>query len=140
MALSDEKYVAVTTFRKNGSGVSTPTWIVPLDGGRVGFWTSSASGKYKRLRSNPTVTVQPSDARGRVKASSAPVEGTAVLAQSGADFDAIRREVRAKYGVMVHITKFLSTLGHLGKGPFPYGDTGIVITLAEAETATPSES
>jgi hypothetical protein len=25
--------------------VPTPTWIFALDGGRVGFWTSSASGK-----------------------------------------------------------------------------------------------
>jgi PPOX class probable F420-dependent enzyme len=140
MTLGDEKYVAVTTFRKSGVGVSTPTWIVPLDAGRVGFWTSSASGKYKRLRSNPTVTVQPSDARGRVKASSTPVEGTAVLTQSGPDFDAIRREVRAKYGVMVHITKFLNALGHLGKGSFPYGDTGIVITLAGPAPETTAES
>ncbi|ADP78547.1 PPOX class F420-dependent oxidoreductase [Pseudofrankia inefficax] len=130
MAISDEKYVAVTTFRKNSVGVSTPTWIVPLDDGRVGFWTSSASGKYKRLRNNPRVTVQPSDNRGRVKADTTPVDGTAELAQAGPDFDAIQTKVRSKYGVMVHITKFFNTVGHLGKGPFPYGDTGIVITLA----------
>jgi hypothetical protein len=45
MAISDEKYVATTTFRKTGAGVATPTWIVPLSEGRVGFWTSSGSGK-----------------------------------------------------------------------------------------------
>jgi PPOX class probable F420-dependent enzyme len=133
MALGNEKYVAVTTFRKNGVGVSTATWIVSLDGGQVGFWTSSASGKYKRLRNNPRVTVQPSDARGRVKAETAPVDGTAELTASGPDFDAIQREVRVKYGFMTKITKLLNTVGHLGKGPFPYGDVGIVITLAGAE-------
>ncbi|WP_232303728.1 PPOX class F420-dependent oxidoreductase [Pseudofrankia sp. DC12] len=140
MAISDEKYVAVTTFRKNGAGVSTPTWIVPLDDGRVGFWTSSASGKYKRLRNNPRVTVAPSDARGRIKADTAAVDGTAELAQSGADFDAIRTRVRAKYGVAVHLTKFLNTLGHLGKGRFPYGDTGVVITLAAPAPAAETET
>jgi PPOX class probable F420-dependent enzyme len=133
MALSDEKYVAVTTYRKDGTGVSTPTWIVPIDGERVGFWTSSASGKYKRLRNNPRVTVQPSDARGRVKAESAPVEGTAQLAQAGADFDAVQGKVRAKYGVMVGISKVFNTLGHLGKGPFPYGDVAVVISVTGAE-------
>jgi PPOX class probable F420-dependent enzyme len=132
MTLAEEKYVAVTTFRKNGAAVSTPTWIVPLDDGRVGFWTSSASGKYKRLRNNPTLTVQPSDARGRVKAGSAPVAGTAELVSAGTDFEAIQRKIRAKYGVMVGISKFFNTLGHLGKGPFPYGDTVIVITLSGA--------
>ncbi len=133
MALSDEKYVAVTTFRRNGSGVPTTTWIVPLEDGRVGFWTSSASGKYKRLRNSPRVTVQPSDARGRVKAGSPLAAGTAQIAAAGAEFDEIQRKVRAKYGVMVGISKFFNTLGHLGKGPFPYGDVAIAITLGDAE-------
>ena len=27
------------------------------------------------------------------------------------------------------MSHFFNTLGHLGKGPFPYGDVGVVITL-----------
>jgi uncharacterized protein len=127
MTLSDEKYVAVTTFRKTGAGVSTPTWIAPLYDGRVGFWTSSASGKYKRLHNNPKITVQPSDARGRVKASSSAVEGTAELVTAGADFDAVQSKIRAKYGVMVPLTRLLNTVGHLGKGHHPYGDVAVII-------------
>ena len=130
MTISDEKYVASTTYRKSGAAVTTPTWIVPLDGGQVGFWTSSASGKFKRLRNNPRITLQPSDARGRAKAGS-PVSGTAQLVTSGAEFDAIQRKVRAKYGVMVHMSRFFNTLGHIGKGKFPYGDVGVVITLSD---------
>jgi hypothetical protein len=45
--------------------------------------------------------LQPSDARGRVKAGSRPAEGNAELVTSGVDFDAIQRGIRAKYGVMV---------------------------------------
>ena len=131
MAIADEKYVASTTFRKSGAGVSTTTWIVPLDGGRVGFWTSSKSGKYKRLRNDPKITLQPADSRGRAKAGSLPVEGTAELATSGAEFDAIQAKVRAKYGFMVSMSRFFNTLGHLGKGPFPYGDVGVVVSLTD---------
>jgi PPOX class probable F420-dependent enzyme len=120
MAISDEKYIAATTYRKSGTAVPTPTWIVELDGARVGFWTSSASGKYKRLRNNP-----------RVKAGSPPKEGTAELVISGADFDAIQSRIRAKYGVMVPVSRFFNTLGHLGKGKFPYGDVGVVITISD---------
>lgn len=130
MTLSEEKYVSATTYRRSGAAVPTATWIVPLDGGRFGFWTSSRSGKYKRLRNNPAITVQPSDARGRVKSGSAPTSGNAELVSSGADFDAIQRQVRAKYGVQVPISKFFNTVGHLGKGKFPYGDVGVVITPA----------
>ena len=131
MTISGEKYVASTTYRRSGAAVPTPTWLVALDGGRVGFWTSSASGKYKRLRNDPRISLQPSDARGRVKAGSRSVEGTAELVTSGADFDAIQRSVRAKYGVMVPLSRFFNSLGHLGKGKFPYGDVGVVITLSD---------
>ncbi len=131
MSISDEKYVSSTTYRKSGTAVPTPTWIVPLDGGRVGFWTSSRSGKYKRLRNNPKITMQPSDQRGRVKDGTSPVEGTVQLITSGADFDAIQSKVRAKYGFMVHMARFFNTLGHIGKGKFPYGDVGVVVTVAE---------
>ncbi len=51
--ISQEKYVSVTTFRKTGVAVATAIWIVPLEGGRVGLLTSSASGKAKRLRAQP---------------------------------------------------------------------------------------
>jgi len=131
MTISDEKYVTTTTFRKSGTPVATPTWIVPLDGGRVGFWTSSRSGKYKRLRNDPRITLQPADARGRVKAGSQASTGTVQLVTSGADFDAIQQRVRAKYGVQVPMSKFFNTLGHIGKGKFPYGDVGVVVTVTD---------
>jgi hypothetical protein len=131
MAISDEKYVATTTFRKSGTPVPTATWIVALDGGRVGFWTSSASGKYKRLRNNPRIVLQPSDARGRVKTGSRAADGAVELVTSGADFDAIQQRVRTKYGVMVPMSRFFNTLGHIGKGKFPYGDVGVVVTVGE---------
>jgi PPOX class probable F420-dependent enzyme len=128
MAISNEKYVSSTTYRKSGTPVSTATWIVDLDGGRVGFWTSSKSGKYKRLRNNPRITLQSSDGRGKVKAGTTPVEGTVNLSTTGPDFDAVQSKVRAKYGVMVPVSRFFNTLGHLGKS-FPYGDVAVAITL-----------
>ena len=127
--ISQEKYVSVATFRKTGVAVTTATWIAPLDRGRVGILTSSASGKAKRLRNNPSVTLQPSDVRGRVKAGTTPVTGTVELVTSGPDFEAIASEVNAKYGLMVPIMRLVDGVRHLGKRPFPYADTGVVITL-----------
>ena len=129
--ISQEKYVSVTTFRKTGVAVATATWIVPLDGNRAGLLTSSASGKAKRLRNNPSVTLQPSDVRGRVKAGTTPVTGTVELVTSGPDFDAITSSVRTKYGLMVPISRLADRARHLGKGPFPYADTGVVIALQD---------
>lgn len=95
----------------------------------MGFWTSSAAGKAKRLRRDPRVTVQPCDARGRIKPGSTPINGTAELVASGPEWDAIQRQIRAKYGLMVRISRFLNTVGHIGRGNHPYGDLGVVITL-----------
>jgi PPOX class probable F420-dependent enzyme len=132
MAISDEKFVASTTFRQSGAAVPTPTWIVALDDGSVAFWTSSASGKCKRLLKDPRITLQPCDGRGRLKKGSSPVEGTAELVTSGADFDTIQAKVRAEYGLMVAMSRFFNALGHIGKGKFPYGDVGVIITLQDA--------
>jgi uncharacterized protein len=48
---------------------------------------------------------------------------------SGPDFETITSRVQAKYGLMVPISRLMDRLRHLGKGPFPYADTGVVITL-----------
>jgi PPOX class probable F420-dependent enzyme len=129
MSIADEKYVSVATFRRTGEAVATATWIVALDDGRLGLWTSSAAGKAKRLRNSPRLTLQPSDARGRVRVGSDVVEGTAALVTSGAEFDEIQSKVRAKYGFGVPMSRLFNKIGHLGKGSYPVGDLGVVVTL-----------
>ena len=128
MALDDEKYILLTTFRRDGTPVATPVWVVGLDGGRLGFWTSSGSGKAKRLAHTERVTVSPCDARGRVRANAGVVAATARLV-TGSELEEIRKRVVAKYGVMTKFTKLLGTLiGMLRGKRIPYGDRGVVIT------------
>lgn len=131
MSLGEEKYVRFTTFRKSGEAVSSPVWITPLGEGRLGFWTASTTGKVKRLRHDARVQVQPSDARGRVADGVPTVSGTAVLVDSGPDFDAIHRQITAKYGVMTTVSKWAGKIAHIGRGGYPYADTGVVITLSD---------
>jgi uncharacterized protein len=131
MALSDEKYISVTTFKKDGTAVPTPTWVVALDDGKVGFYTSSTSGKAKRLRNDPKVVVQPSDSRGRVKPGTSPLEGTAAVV-SGSERDAIYEKVVAKYGFMTKVTRVLAAVGGLVKRKKqPYADCAVVITITQ---------
>ena len=37
MALIDEKYLLFTTFRRDGTPVATPVWVVSLRGDQLGF-------------------------------------------------------------------------------------------------------
>lgn len=128
MSLGDEKYLALTTFKRNGTPVTTPVWAAPVEDGKIGFWTSSGSGKAKRLAHTAKVTVQPCDARGRVKAGTSPTDATAVLV-TGPQLEGIRTKIRAKYGFMCSITKFLNKAGgFLKRKRIPYGDRGVLIT------------
>lgn len=130
MALSDEKYLLLTTFRRDGTPVSTPVWTVPLDDGRLGFWTSSGSGKAKRLAHTSRVTIQPCDARGRVRAGTAPVDAAAQLVE-GAEYELICARVVAKYGGFVtRLTKLIASIvGTLRRKRIPYGDRGVIISV-----------
>ena len=131
MALSDEKYIKVTTFKRDGTPVSTPTWVVALDAGKIGFYTSSTSGKAKRLRNDPKVVVQPSDSRGRAKPDTSPLEGTAAVV-TGPERDIIYEKVVAKYGFMTKVTRLLAKVGGVVKRKVqPYADCAVVITISQ---------
>lgn len=131
MAIADEQFISFTTFRRTGEAVSTPTWIVPVSDGRVGFWTAMGTGKTKRLAHTPRVLLQPSDRRGTVKAGTTPVEGTAEMVRSGALFDEVQGRVRAKYGFMTRLTRVLSKLGPQGRKGLTYADTVVLVRLAD---------
>lgn len=132
MDLGHEKYILLTTFRRDGTPVATPVWIVDLQDGTFGFWTSSGSGKAKRLAHTDRVTVQPCDARGRARRGTASTEASARVV-SGGELDAIRQRVVAKYGFATKFTKALATVvGTLRGKRIPYGDRGVAITLATA--------
>jgi uncharacterized protein len=126
--LEGEKYMLLTTFKRDATPVASPVWLVDVGDDRVGFWTSSGSGKVKRLAHTDRVIVQACDARGRTKAGSAPLAATAEVVE-GPELDVIRAKVKEKYGFVTHITKLLGTVGGLLKGKrIPYGDRGVVVS------------
>ncbi len=63
-AIRDQKYISLTTFRKNGSGVATPVWFGE-DSDKLYVMTRSDMGKTKRVRNNTQVRVAPCTIRGK---------------------------------------------------------------------------
>ncbi len=126
---ADERYVLLTTFRRDGTPVATPVWWVSLQDGSFGFSTSSASGKAKRLAHTQRVTVQPCDRRGVVKPGTKPSDALGRLV-TGAELAAIRERLMAKYGVMVRVISLFERIARLVRGrQVPYADRGVVITF-----------
>ena len=112
MAISDEKYVLLTTFRKSGDGVSSPVWIAPLPDGGAGFTTEPDAGKVKRIRNTPRVTLQPCSATGKVKPGAEVVEATAAVIL-GADAQPIQKAIHRKYWVMAVLINVPAMFGRL---------------------------
>ena len=104
--LGAEKYVLLTTYRKDGRAVPTPLWVVP-DGPRLAFWTPTGTGKVKRIRNNGRVTVQPCDFRGNP-------HGAALVAHAtigdAADRPRIVEGLKTKYGLVGRLSLLGSRL------------------------------
>jgi len=127
--LAQENCMALTTFRKSGEAVTTPVWVTEVSDGRVGFWTAMGSGKTKRIKNNPAVTVQPCSFSGKLKPGTSPTHGTAELAQSGPLFDEVRQKVRGKYGFQSYLTQFIAGTFVLRRKGLTYADTVVLIRL-----------
>lgn len=54
----------IRSFRKDGTPVDTPLWVVPIDE-HYACYTDDRSFKYKRLRRNPEVEIAVCDVWGR---------------------------------------------------------------------------
>ncbi|PPK67597.1 PPOX class F420-dependent oxidoreductase [Actinokineospora auranticolor] len=94
--LTNPNYLLVTTRKRDGSTVPTPVWVV-REGADLVIWTVRDSGKVKRIRNDPRVTVAPCDARGNPTGPASPA--TARLLDD-AESDRGRKRIQRKYGAM----------------------------------------
>ena len=68
------KYLSLTTFKRDGTGMATPVWFV-AEAGTILVVTGAESHKVRRIHRNPAVTVAECTASGRLR--SAPVPARA---------------------------------------------------------------
>ncbi|MET9731145.1 PPOX class F420-dependent oxidoreductase [Streptomyces sp. NPDC006458] len=104
--LAAGKYLLVTSYRKNGTTVATPVWVV-RDGDALGVWTAADSWKVKRIRNRADVLVGPCDLRGNPTGEQVP--GTAEICDE-ATSARYRTLVARKYGILGRLTLLGSRL------------------------------
>jgi PPOX class probable F420-dependent enzyme len=104
--LASEKYVLLTTFRRDGRAVPTPIWVMP-DGDGMAFWTVRDSGKVKRIRNSGRVTITACDMRGKPRGET--VEATARLGDAG-DKPRVVKALTRKYGLVGRLSMIGSRL------------------------------
>ncbi|QIS13104.1 PPOX class F420-dependent oxidoreductase [Nocardia arthritidis] len=95
--LAASKYARLTTYKRDGTPVSTAVWVA-ADGERIVVWTGSRTGKVKRLRSDSKVLLQISDNRGRPKEDCVYRGRAEILDAEGTE--RVRALVARKYGAI----------------------------------------
>lgn len=98
LALADEQYVLLTTTRKTGVDVPTPVWVA-RDGDTLVVTTGAESGKVKRLRHTPRVTLQACDRSGNPHRAAPIVEARATVHDDAASRERLDAALSEKYGV-----------------------------------------
>ncbi|MFF2044433.1 PPOX class F420-dependent oxidoreductase [Kitasatospora sp. NPDC058170] len=120
--LSAGSYLLVTTYKKDGTGVPTPVWVV-RDGEALGIWTVADSWKVKRIRNRADVLVGPCDVRGNPTGEAYPATAEILAPERAA---AYRTLLRQKYGLLGVLTLLGSRLRRGERGTI-----GIRITLTD---------
>ena len=104
--LGEARYVALTTYKRDGSAAVTPVWITGADGS-YRFTTGAAAWKTRRLRRDPRVVVQPSGVRGAVRPDAPRYAGTGTVQSDGAAVERAEAALHAKYGWQFTATKLV---------------------------------
>jgi len=126
MSVVDEigrsRYISLTTYRKDGTGVATPVWQV-MNGGELFIVSDAAAWKVRRIRNNSHVLVTVCNIRGKIAPGAPSAEGTARLLDE-ADTTAGRALLAQKY-LLSRLGNWLSKIMRRRRPPL----IGIAVAL-----------
>jgi hypothetical protein len=105
--LGGQKYISLTTLRRSGAKVATPVWFVQRDG-CIYVWAMATSGKVKRPRNNPEVSLAPCKLGGEPLGPY--LEGVATISEDDSS-EGLNKAFRTKYGLVFSLDKALTRLG-----------------------------
>jgi uncharacterized protein len=120
--IGHSKYVSLTTYRKDGTGVATPVWHVENDGELL-VVSEAGAWKVKRIRNNSHVVVTVCSLRGRVVPGAPSAEGTARLLDA-AETETGRTLLARKY-VLSRVGNWFARILRLRRAPL----IGIAVTF-----------
>jgi uncharacterized protein len=114
--LEDARYILLTTFKRDGSAVSTPVWITGSAGTYM-FTTGDRAWKTRRLLNNPAVQVQACGIRGGIKPGATLYRGSGEVLTTAEAVRTAEAALSAKYGWQFRATKVVDRLSsRFGRG------------------------
>jgi uncharacterized protein len=107
------RYLSVTSFRRDGSGVATPVWFVS-DGRRLFALTDLHSAKVRRMRRNPRVLVASCRADGKLRGEPLPARTDVLTATP--ELERVQKLLMERYKLSYRLVMLIYRLGRRLRG------------------------
>ena len=112
-ALFPGRYLSVTSFKRDGTGVATPVWFVS-DGRRLFALTDLHSGKVRRIRHNPRVLDASCGPNGKLR--SEPVPAHVDVLTGPHELDRVQRLLLERYRLSYRLVMLMYRIGRRLRG------------------------
>jgi hypothetical protein len=112
-ALFPGRYLSVTSFKRDGTGVATPVWFVS-DGRRLFALTDLHSAKVRRIRRNPRVLVASCRPGGKLR--NEPVPARAEVLTANPELERVQKLLIERYKVSYRMVMLIYRLGRRLRG------------------------
>ena len=107
------RYLSITSFKRDGTGVTTPVWAVS-DGTRLFALTDLHSPKVRRMIHNPRVLIAPCWVNGKLRGE--PIAGRAEVLSSKADLERVHKLLVDHFRVSYRVVMLFYALGRRFRG------------------------
>ena len=121
------RYLSVTRFKRDGTGVATPVWFVS-DGRRLFALTDLHSAKVRRIRRNPRVLVASCRPGGKLRGE--PVPARAEVLTDTRDLDRVQQLLTERYKLSYRLVMLFYRVGRRLRGQRSVADgAALAITV-----------
>jgi PPOX class probable F420-dependent enzyme len=121
------RYLSVTSFKRDGTGVATPVWFVS-DGERLFALTDLHSAKVRRIRRDPHVLVASCRPDGKLR--SEPLPAVAEVLTETADLERVQKLLIERYKLTYRVVMLGYRIGRRLRGKQSVADAAaLAITV-----------
>jgi PPOX class probable F420-dependent enzyme len=124
-ALFPGRYLSVTSFKRDGTGVATPVWIVS-DRRRLFAFTDLHSAKVRRIRRNPRVLIASCRVDGKLRGERVPAR--VELLTDTAELERVRKLLVERYAISYRVVMLFYRLGRRFRRKQSVAD-GVVLAI-----------
>ena len=130
--IDNARYISFLTYKRDGSPIATPVWVVPYENGYA-FTTEANAFKVRRIRHDARASIAVCDMRGKVAPHATWFHGAAVVLNEQQTAEVIAL-IEKKYTIGTKLLAVMDVFRKIFGKSGESGDGAIKVTLSEPQT------